>query len=131
MKYEEFADVVEEQIGRCKDVLIVKGREYATEDRLHNFKVAAELQGVSAQQALAGMFSKHVVSVFDLCRSDEEHDLEHWDEKITDSINYLILLRAVIQENEGDRSIPGVVTANEIREAHIERELASARPYMD
>lgn len=45
--------------------------------------------------------AKHTVSIYDMARSDDSFSLEKWDEKITDHINYLILLRAVVvEENE-------------------------------
>lgn len=98
MKIEQFNEIIEAQIKKSTDVLCVKANEYATEDRLHNFKVAAELQGGSAKKALAGMMAKHTVSVYDLCMSSSLASREMWNEKITDHINYLLLLRAVIEE---------------------------------
>ena len=83
-----------------------KAKEYATEDRLHNFRVAAVIQRVSAKDALAGMMAKHTVSVYDMCGSEETFSQELWDEKITDSINYLLLLRALVQEEEIDTASP-------------------------
>ena len=98
MNVKEFNEIVAAQIKKSTDVLCVKANEYATEDRLHNFKVAAELQGCTPRQALAGMMAKHSVSVYDLCVSEKIASQEMWDEKITDHINYLLLLRAVVEE---------------------------------
>ena len=70
-------------------------------DRLSAFKIAASLQGCTPKAALAGMMSKHVVSLYDMCYSSLlQFDLEQWDEKITDCINYLILLKALIKEEQ-------------------------------
>jgi hypothetical protein len=98
MKTDEFNAIIGEQIDRSINVLVTKAKEYATDDRLHNFKVAAELQGETPIQALAGMMAKHTVSVYDMCHSDEQFPIELWNEKITDSINYLLLLRALVEE---------------------------------
>lgn len=100
MKIDEFNEIIKEQIARSEQVLIKKADEYATDDRLHNFKVAAALQGCTAKRALAGMMAKHTVSVYDLCSAPKGQviTLELWNEKITDSINYLLLLSAVIRE---------------------------------
>lgn len=99
MKTEDFEKVLKEQLARSTSVLVDKAKEYATEDRLHNFKVAAELQGCSVRQALAGMMAKHTVSVYDMCKNTEEFaSINMWNEKITDHINYLLLLRAVVEE---------------------------------
>jgi len=100
MKTEDFNRIVEAQLDRCRDTLIVKAQEYSTEeDRLHNFKVAAALQGGSPERALAGMMTKHIVSIFDMCNSDRMYGDYIWNEKIGDAINYLLLLRAIVDEN--------------------------------
>lgn len=98
MDTNKFNETVETQIKRCTDVLIKKADEYATEDRLHNFKVAAVLQNCTVEQALNGMQAKHTVSVYDMVNSGEEYPIDMWNEKITDHINYLLLLRAVVEE---------------------------------
>lgn len=100
MDTQDFERIVNEQLNRCRDILTVKATEYATDDRLHNFKVAAGLQGVKPKTALAGMMAKHTVSVYDMCLSNNRFPIELWDEKITDSINYLLLLRALIEEKK-------------------------------
>ena len=46
--------------------------------------------------------AKHTVSVYDMIRGLEEgksYPLELWDEKIGDSINYLLLLAAAVRED--------------------------------
>lgn len=40
MKTEKFESILNERINKCVKVLCAKADEYATEDRLHNFKVA-------------------------------------------------------------------------------------------
>lgn len=98
MDSETFTRVFSEQVRVSEDILVDKSRDYATEDQLHNFKVAAALKGETPQQALAGMMAKHTVSIYDMCRSNEKFDLDKWNEKITDHINYLILLKAIVIE---------------------------------
>ena len=94
----DFERIFDEQVERSRSVLVSKAKEYATLDRLHNFKVAAALEGKSPAQALAGMMAKHTVSVYDMAESGEEYPIELWQEKITDHINYLFLLNAIIRE---------------------------------
>lgn len=93
----EFENIAKAQFQRCYDVLFEKAKQYniGTEDRLHAFKVAANFQGITEKQALLGMLTKHFVSISDMVRSNKEYSIETWDEKITDSINYLLLLRAL------------------------------------
>ena len=100
MRAEEFNKIFDSTISKCAEVLKAKGNEYSLDyDRLHNFKLAKQLMGGTAVNALAGMMSKHTVSVYDYIDRYERGEnitLEQWDEKIIDSMNYLILLRAVI-----------------------------------
>ena len=90
----------EKQVGRCAETLQRKKKEYTgdSQDRLSAFKVAAAMQGCKPERALAGMMAKHIVSLYDMCYADREtFDLNTWDEKITDSLNYLFLLKAIIK----------------------------------
>lgn len=101
MKTEKFESILNERIDKCVKVLCAKADEYATEDRLHNFKVAARLQNCTPITALAGMMAKHTVSVYDLIQRQEQGFVvtrEMWDEKIGDHLNYLFLLTALIEE---------------------------------
>lgn len=106
MNAKDFYKIIEDRLDKCKKVLCCKAAEYATEDRLHNFKVAAELQGVTPMTALAGMMCKHTVSVYDLIRDHQqgkEISRGMWDEKIGDSINYLLLLTALIEDEDNEK----------------------------
>ena len=68
-------------------------------DRLIAFKAAAALQHTTPQRALAGMLAKHIVSLYDMCFAEETvYPMDTWDEKITDSLNYLFLLKAIVKE---------------------------------
>jgi hypothetical protein len=109
----EFNKVLEDQVQICATVLSAKATEYATQDRLHNFKTAGHLQQETPIQALGGMMAKHTVSIFDLIATSESGTtlFEVWNEKITDHINYLILLKALVVEEFGQSD--GVIPAAE------------------
>lgn len=101
----EFNLVLEKQMERCVSTLQKKKKEYTgdSQDRLIAFKVAAAMQGCKPERALAGMMAKHIVSLYDMCYADREiFDMDTWDEKITDSLNYLFLLRAIVEEDQAD-----------------------------
>lgn len=107
MNTDDFNKIIHEQIERCEAALCKKADEYATDDMLHNFKVAAGIQNCLPTTALGGMMAKHTVSVYDMIRGLEEgksYPLELWDEKIGDSINYLLLLAAAVREKAENRS---------------------------
>lgn len=121
MKTERFVSILNDRLNKCVDVLGIKANEYATEDRLHNFKVAAELQNCTPITALAGMMAKHTVSVYDLIQKQEQGYIvtrEMWEEKIGDHINYLILLSALVEEKfdeETDGACIGATPAVDIK----------------
>ena len=96
-----YEKAVEGIIAHCKDTLLQKHKEYATEDDFHNFNVAAALQHITPEQALIGMMDKHVVSVHDLVNEHAEGrqvTVEKWREKIGDNINYLLILWAMVEK---------------------------------
>ena len=109
MNTETFNKVIREQIERCENTLCKKADEYAVDDdRLHNFKVAAGVQNCLPTTALGGMMAKHTVSVYDMIRGLEEgkaYPIELWNEKIGDSINYLLLLAAAVREIQTDMTL--------------------------
>lgn len=115
MNLKEFNIAVDAQIDMCKSLLVKKGDEYAPEfieqqdgqiafnieamtDRLHSFKKAASLMNTTPKAALFGMLTKHLVSVSDMCTDNKVYTQERWSEKLTDSINYLLILSAMVKE---------------------------------
>ena len=98
MKTEDFEELLEYRLEEIRTVLGKKAKEYSTEDRLHNFKVAANISNCSQAKALWGMAMKHLVSVIDIVEAVRPYDTDTIDEKIGDMINYLILLEAVLKE---------------------------------
>lgn len=45
------------------------------------------------------MMAKHIVSLYDMCFAEGiSYSLDTWNEKITDSLNYLFLLKAIVKE---------------------------------
>lgn len=100
MRLDQFAGILDAQLTRVRDILVAKRGEYAADhDVLGNFRRAAQLLDVGMPQALAGMMVKHTVSIYDMVKSGKPYSVEVWDEKITDHINYLILLRAALIDN--------------------------------
>lgn len=103
MNNEKFNSVVKYMMNRCGNVLIRKGKEYAgdNEDRLVDFKSAAGLTGETPVKVALSYMCKHVVSVYSLARRGVK-DAALWDEKLGDLINYCILIRALIAEENGE-----------------------------
>jgi hypothetical protein len=102
MKQQDFDELMKNRLETCAKTLQTKAEEYATFDRLHNFKRAALMQGCTPARALVGMWAKHLVSVLDIVDEIEgagqSPDPEKINEKFTDCINYLLLLEALLVE---------------------------------
>lgn len=100
MKHDDFIDVVHKTLSHCTDLLISKGIEYnPVEDRLAAFKQAGALERTTPQRALFGMLAKHIISVQNMCDTEiTDYSEEQWQEKIGDSINYLLLLSGLVKE---------------------------------
>lgn len=112
MTSDQFEALLNRRLERTRAVLGQKAGEYAAAgDRLHNFKRAGELRGHSAAETLAGMLVKHWVSIEDIVTTYERDGVlpPPWltDEKITDAVNYLILLEGVIEEARGSGNESG------------------------
>jgi hypothetical protein len=109
---QEFNNIVDAQFEMCRAVLSVKASEYSSMiDRLHNFRTAADLKGTRMREALGGMMVKHTISLYDMIADSEPNDVKVWEEKITDHINYLVLLMAVVLEESTEADKQGVSDA--------------------
>ena len=102
MTNQEFNQIVEERFSKTKQVLLVKGQEYCPiDDRLHNFKRSADALDKTPAQTCFYFMQKHLTSIYDIVNSTTAADPSLIDEKIGDAINYLILLEAILKENNG------------------------------
>lgn len=94
-----FDNLIERRLEKIRFTLTKKAQEYATSnDRFHNFKVAAQIENTTPEKALKGMMVKHEVSVKDLIEGRGDITAALIDEKIGDNINYLILLEGLLKE---------------------------------
>ena len=110
MKFDDFDRLVEYIVcERIKDVMCKKSAEYARDnDKLYNFKRAAEVSKKTPLECLQGMKLKHDVSILDMLADEADptkkpHSRELWEEKISDDINYYILMLALLYEKHGWR----------------------------
>lgn len=105
MNKNTFERVVEDTLDMCKAVLTRKSGEYSSsEDKLHNFDKAKDLMRCKTKEfALLGMLNKHLVSVIDMIVKYEQEEIlpsaKLVNEKIGDSINYFVLLKACFMED--------------------------------
>ena len=104
MTQEKFNVFARNFVKKTTSVLYAKGKSYTLNrnDRLEHFKRAAEYLDTTPKEACLAQLTKHLISIRDMvCINDETvFSPEQWDEKIGDAINYLVLLRAVVIDEE-------------------------------
>lgn len=104
MTQEKFNAFAKNFVKQTTSVLYAKGKSYALNrgDRLEHFKRAAQYLDTTPQEACLAQATKHFISIRDMvCVNDGTvFSPEQWDEKIGDAINYLVLLRALVIDEE-------------------------------
>ena len=104
MTGKDFDKIRDELLKHCIILLSSKEKDYATQDRLHNFKLSATRQQTTPELALWYYRDKHETAIqtaiHELAKNGKKHPLKKWREWVGDSINYLILLYALIAERE-------------------------------
>lgn len=102
MNNREFSESMERQYARCKELLCTKQAEYTPDkDVFEVFKKASTLCGEGGvKSAIFDFMLKHIVSISDMCHTNKEFSLDRWNEKLTDAMNYLFLLKAYVEEDE-------------------------------
>ena len=102
MTIELYNKIIDEQIEKCKSMITSKRNEYATDKTpTDNFNRAGMLLKQRPTTGLSGVMAKHTISVYDMLydhKRGADFTKEKWDEKITDSINYLLLLQVLLEE---------------------------------
>lgn len=110
MTTQQFDIMLEETLEKVKSILKSKATEYVqNDDRLHNFRQIAIADGIKVSEAVRQLRNKHLVSIKDMTQgqrpiknqTSQFYTLSHIDEKTIDDINYGILLRtALLEENQ-------------------------------
>jgi len=103
MKHKVFDKFLKSIFSIIEDTLGTKASEYSRGgDKLYNFKRAGEIRRCTPEMALFSMYIKHFTSVQDIVEGLERDGklppYEVLEEKFKDSINYHILLWALLKE---------------------------------
>ncbi len=103
MTIEDFERLAKARFDYCLNLMCnEKHKEYSrNDDKLHNFKVAGRIDDETPERALWGMWKKHIVSIRDIINDlpDLPDDVTLVD-KISDNINYSVLLEALLTERK-------------------------------
>lgn len=90
-------------LDECKELLITKGKDYSSEtDKLANFKEAELFTSCDRWEAWEIYFFKHIQAIQNYFRSGRKPLSESIHHRIRDAINYLVLLEALLVEEEKD-----------------------------
>ena len=113
---EELNRIFEEVINNSRDVMFSKNREYSRDtNALDNFDTSSEEAGITPLQAWAVFFRKHLNSILTYVREGKSYSNEDISERITDCINYLVILQAlIIREKELNNKEPDNIRKNQV-----------------
>ena len=104
MNIDQFEVILKNMQLKQDLTLVRKAKEYASEDdRLHNFKKIAEFIGITPAQVAMVLMLKNLVSLNDAIFNMVPMSDEFLDEKIGDPYNYLVLIRALIEDGYENR----------------------------
>lgn len=96
MTFEQFDKLIAGAIENSAGVLREKNAKYSAGcNPLHNFEVGAAIMGGTPAQAAWGYMTKHLTALRDKIQRNDFDDMEDFQEKITDSINYLLFIYAI------------------------------------
>lgn len=88
-------------LDRCNKLLKVKGHDYTagSPDRLANFRSASGILGQTQETVLGVYLWKHLSAIFTYLQKGQLES-EPIEERIVDSINYLLLLGKMVAEKK-------------------------------
>ncbi len=94
MTNDEFNDLIEDLIKTASNTLHKKNSAYAfdSSDPLENFNVGSDIAGMTPPQTCWGYLTKHLAALKGMIDRNDFSDLEDFKEKCQDSINYILLL---------------------------------------
>lgn len=103
MTIQQRQDLAKAIFERCLKTLESKGADYSgQEDSLANFKRNADRLGMTKYQVWAVYAAKHIDSVFNSIKRDPDQpqvESEPLSERIVDIINYMMILHALLEED--------------------------------
>lgn len=86
-------------VSQMKDTILLKGDDYAGEDRLSNFKHAGNITGIGAELNCLSLIATKVARLGQLLNGKEPNN-ESIEDSILDLANYSVLLYMITTENK-------------------------------
>jgi len=95
-----FDNCTNDLLAHCAAIRFLKGKDYTDgNDRLSNFKQAAQRLQITPNLVWAVYFGKHIDAIFSHVRNGQVES-EPIKDRIADAINYLLLYWAICVEAE-------------------------------
>lgn len=100
MTYIEQADLFQNFTEQQFKILRSKGDDYAGEDRLHSFKSAGAIAGISPEINCLSLIATKVSRLGTLLKHSSEVNNESMADTIVDLGNYVFLLHCILKESK-------------------------------
>jgi hypothetical protein len=120
MTNDEFNNMVTAFRIAQDELILKKGHDYtiASADRLFNFKFVGDLLGLKPEQVCAVYWLKHVIAILTYLKTGRIESEEPLDGRFLDEANYLLLLKACLNESEyNERGASATSTVTHSHEA--------------
>ena len=108
-----FEALAKDLLAQCEATMFSKAQEYATEDRLHNFRQPTSMLEVSPAEICLCYQMKHIASVTKIAKEMSAGTLPTENmlrEKCQDIINYTLLFYAIAMEGIQNEAIKELKT---------------------
>lgn len=120
MTQKELDVIVKNQFGDCTAILTTKGADYSEgDDRLANFKEGASRLGLPIMKVWGTYFLKHIAAIEAYIRRGDVKS-EPIEGRFADAINYLVLGRAIIEEQKATQKDPHPAQQNMANPAFLQ-----------
>jgi len=102
MTNKDFYELMDKTFSEALAIAKAKGEDYTkgSNDALANFKEAGDMLGVDPLKICLIFANKHYAAITNYVKTGGKSESEPIDMRIKDMINYLVLLLALIKENE-------------------------------
>ena len=102
MNQKEYNNHVKNLLQECEELTTRKGKDYTRgdEDLLINFKEGSKFFDVHVYKYVGFPLKKQMDAIYSYIKTKGQSESEPIRERIKDSINYLIFLSCLIEENE-------------------------------
>jgi len=102
MEKNEFIQMREQLFNDCSLLTDTKGNDYTkgNKDVLFNFKETGNNININAIDVCYIFMHKHYQAITNYIKTKGQSESEPIEERVKDLINYLVLLQALIKENE-------------------------------